>query len=189
MQQEKTAINWEKFSVKIFSLVQPTTKIKLAKKFWQWKFTVRRLFWIICCWLGSLLVLTRDVNSKLLQAKQLSSRSQTIVVNMSTNASDRLANKAVEKAIMHKSLGKKWSGLFMVPSVAASSLVLFHATRSFELLRMMLPCTHVGNFCVKKFSLPVSFYEIIFTWKFITRKFATQIFSCISLRMKLASVS
>ena len=48
----------------------------------------------------------------------------------------------------------------MVASVAASSSVLFHAARSLKLLRMMLPLTRVGNFSVKKFSLPDGFYEI-----------------------------
>ena len=48
--------------------------------------------------LGSLLVLTRDVNSKVLQAEEWSSRPQTTVVNMSANASDRLTNTVVEKA-------------------------------------------------------------------------------------------
>ena len=52
--------------------------------------------------LGSLLVLTRDVNSKVLQAEEWSSRSRTTVVNISANASDRLANTAVEKAIVRK---------------------------------------------------------------------------------------
>ena len=47
-----------------------------------------------------------------------------------------LANKAVEKAIMDKGLGKK-RGLyfiFIVASVATSSFVLFHAPLSLELL-------------------------------------------------------
>ena len=35
--------------------------------------------------------------------------------------------------------------IFMVASVAASSFVLFHAVRSLELLRMMLPRARVGN--------------------------------------------
>ena len=80
--------------------------------------------------LGSLLVLTRDVNSKVLQAKEWSSRSRlTTVVNKSANASNRLANTAVEKAIVHQNLGKKLSVLYIhgITSVAASSFVLFHA--------------------------------------------------------------
>ena len=56
----------------------------------------------------------------------------------------------------------------MVASVVASSFVLFHAARSLELLRMMLPHTHVGNFGIEIFSLLDSFYEI-----FLTRKFTT----------------
>ena len=36
--------------------------------------------------------------------------------------------------------------IFMVASVAASSFVLIHAAWSLELLRMMLPCTCIGNF-------------------------------------------
>ena len=108
--------------------------------------------------LGSLLVLTRDVNSKVLQAEEWSGRSRTIVVNISANASGRLANTAVEKAIVHK---KNWvrSGqyfIFIVASVAASAFVLFHDARSLELLRMMLPRTRVGNFGVKKFCCPTA---------------------------------
>ena len=54
---------------------------------------------------------------------------------MSTNAAcDHPANKAVEKAIVDKGLGKKRgqyfnSWLFMVTSDAASSFVLFHAAK------------------------------------------------------------
>ena len=72
------------------------------------------------------------------------------------NASDRLANTAVEKAIVHENLGKKRGQyfIFMVASVAARSFVLFHAARGLELLKMMLPRARVGNFGVKKFSLP-----------------------------------
>ena len=69
-------------------------KIKLTKKFRQCKFTV-------------------------LQAEEWSSRSRTTVVNMSANASDRLAKMALEKAIVHKNLGQYF--IFMVTSVAASS--------------------------------------------------------------------
>ena len=91
----------------------------------------------------------------------------TTVVNMSANTNDRLANTAV------LSCTKTWvrSGqyfIFMVASAAASCFALFHAARNLELLRMMLPRTRVGNFSVKKFSLPDSFYEIFLTRKFIT---------------------
>ena len=71
--------------------------------------------------LGSLLVLTRDVNSKVFQAEEWSSRSQTIVVNMCANASDRLANTAVEKAIVHKNLGKERSILYIHGSLGCSN--------------------------------------------------------------------
>ena len=77
---------------------------------------------------------------------------------MSANASGRLANTALEKAIVHKKTGLR-SGqyfIFMVISVAASSFVLFHDARSLELLRMMLPRTRVGNFGVKKFRCPTA---------------------------------
>ena len=80
--------------------------------------------------LGSLLVLTRDVNSKILQADEWSSRSRLMtVVNVSANAaSDRLANTPVEKAILHKNLVRSGQYfIFMITSVAASSFVLFHA--------------------------------------------------------------
>ena len=33
IQSSSNTVNWEKFGVKIFSLVQPTTKIKLTKIF------------------------------------------------------------------------------------------------------------------------------------------------------------
>ena len=72
--------------------------------------------------LGSLLVLTRDVNSKVLQAEEWSSRSRMTVVNMSANTSDRLANTAVEKAIVHKILGKKRSVLYIHGSLGCSQL-------------------------------------------------------------------
>ena len=114
--------------------------------------------------LGSLLVLTRDVNSKVFQAEEWSSRSQTIVVNMCANASDRLANTAVEKAIVHKNLGKERSVLYIHGSLGCSN-TLPHRSKSFELLRMMLPRIRVGNFGVKKISLPDGFYE-----NFVTRK-------------------
>ena len=114
--------------------------------------------------LGSLLVLTRNVNSKVLQAEEWSSRSRTTVVNISANASDCLANMAVEKAIVHKNLGKKRPVfIFMVASVAASSFVFFYAAQNLKLLRMMMPRTCVGNFGVKKFLLPDGFYEIFLT--------------------------
>ena len=79
--------------------------------------------------LSSLLVLTCDVNLKVLQAEEWSSRSRMTVVNMSANASDRLANTAVEKAIMHKNIGKKRGQYFrfMVASVAARTFIPFHA--------------------------------------------------------------
>ena len=68
--------------------------------------------------LASLRVLTRDVNLKVLQAEEWSSRSRTIVVNMSANASDRLANTAVEKAIVHKNnkvrSGQYFNTLFII---------------------------------------------------------------------------
>ena len=80
--------------------------------------------------LGSLLVLTCDINSKVLQAKEWSSRSRTTVVNMSANASDRLANTAVEKAIVHKSLGKKRSVLYIHGSLGCSKLVRTFPCRS-----------------------------------------------------------
>ena len=104
----------------------------------------------LCSWLGSLLVLIRNVNSKLLQAEEWSSSSWRIVVNMSANASDCPANKAVEKAIVEKGLGKKHGQyfIFMVALDAASSFVLFHAGRCLELLEWC-----VGNFGIKKFSL------------------------------------
>ena len=46
-----------------------------------------------------------------------------------------LANKAVEKAVVDKGLGKKCGQYFiyMVASYEASSFILFHAVRSFEL--------------------------------------------------------
>ena len=63
--------------------------------------------------LGSLLVLTRDVNSKVLQAEEWSSRPRTTVVNMSANTSDRLVNTAVEKAYRaQKPIGKAVSTLY-----------------------------------------------------------------------------
>ena len=72
--------------------------------------------------LGSLLVLTRDVNSKVLQAKEWSSRSRMTVDNISANTSDRLANTVMEKAIMHKNLGKKRSVLYIHGSLSCSKL-------------------------------------------------------------------
>ena len=87
---------------------------------------------------------------------------------MCANASDRLANTAVEKAIVHKNLGKKRQYfIFIVTSVVASSFVLFHAARSLKLLRMMLPRTLIENFGVKIFLLPDGFYKIFLTRKFI----------------------
>ena len=68
-------VNWEKFLVKILSLVQPMTKIKLTKflmveifgtRITREMCTRRQPFWKLCSWLGSLLVLIRDVNSKLI---------------------------------------------------------------------------------------------------------------------------
>ena len=119
--------------------------------------------------LGSLLVLARNVNSKVLQAEEWSSRSRMTVVNISANASDCLAKTAVEKAIVHKNQGRSGQYfIFMVASVAASSFLFFHAAQSLKLLRMMLPRTCVGNFGVKKFLLPDGFYEIFLTRKFIT---------------------
>ena len=89
---------------------------------------------------------------------------------MSANASDHVANTALEKAIVHINLGVRSSQyfIFMVTSVAASSFVVFLDAQSLELLRMMLPRTRVGNFSVKKISLPDSFYEF-----FLTRKNTT----------------
>ena len=72
--------------------------------------------------LGSLLVLTCDVNLKVLQAEGWSSRSRTTIVNMSANANDRLANTAVDKAIVHKNLGKKWSVVYIHGSLGCSEL-------------------------------------------------------------------
>ena len=82
----------------------------------------RRPQWAILNRLGSLLVLTRDVNSEVLQAKEWSSRFQMTIVNMSTNASDCLANTAVEKAIVHINLGKKRSVLYIHGSLGCSQL-------------------------------------------------------------------
>ena len=108
-------------------------------------------------WLVSLLVPTHDVNSKVLQAEKWSSRFRTIFVNMSANASDCLVNTALEKAIMHKTWVRSGQYfMFIVTSVAARSFVLFHAARSLELLRMMLPRMRVGNFGVKKFCCPTA---------------------------------
>ena len=127
----------------------------------------RWTFWIIYSWLGSLLVLTRDVNLKVLKQKSGLPDPRTILVNVSANASDCLANTAWRRAFVHKNLGKKRSVyfIFMVDPAAASSFVLFHAARNLELLRMMLPRTRVGNFGVKKFSFPVCFYEFFFNTK------------------------
>ena len=80
---------------------------------------------------------------------------------MSANASNRLANTAVAKAIVHKNLGKKRSVLYIHGNLGCSKL--FHATQSIELLRMILPRTHVGNFGVKKILLPNGFYKIFLT--------------------------
>ena len=66
----------------------------------------------------------RDVNSKVLQAEDWSSRSRTTIVSMSANTSDRLANTAVEKAIVNKILGKKRSVLYIHGSLGCSQL--FH---------------------------------------------------------------
>ena len=60
------------------------------------------------------LVLIGNVNSKLLQAKE-----------WSANASDHPTNKAVEKAIVDKGLGKKHGQYFIFSF--ASSFVVFHA--------------------------------------------------------------
>ena len=59
-----------------------------------------------------------------------------------------LANKAVEKAIVDKSLVKKRSK-YLVALDAASSFIPFHAARSLELLDYLLPCKHARNFGVK----------------------------------------
>ena len=78
--------------------------------------------------LSSLLVLTCDVNSKVFQVEEWSSRSRTIIVNISANASDRLANTAVEKANVNKTWVRSGQYfIFMVALVAASSFVLLHA--------------------------------------------------------------
>ena len=50
----------------------------------------------------------------------------------------------------------QYFNIFMVTLVAASSFILFHAARSLELLRMMLPRTRAGNFGVKKFRCPTA---------------------------------
>ena len=57
---------------------------------------------------------------------------------MSTNASHHPANKAVEKAIVDKGLGKKCAEY----SDVASFFVLFHVARA---SRMTLPCARGGN--------------------------------------------
>ena len=54
-----------------------------------------------------------DLNLQLLQAEAWFSGSQRIIVNMSSNVSDHLANKAVEKAITDKALGKKCGQYFI----------------------------------------------------------------------------
>ena len=63
---------------------------------------------------------------------------------MSADASDHPANKAVQKAIVHKGLGKKRGQyfIFILASVAASSFVLFHVAQA---SRMTLPHAR-GNF-------------------------------------------
>ena len=53
---------------------------------------------------------------------------------MSANASDRPANKMVEKAIMEKGLGKKRGQYFIFIMMQQALFTLFHAGRSLELL-------------------------------------------------------
>ena len=118
--------------------------------------------------LGSLLVLTRDANSKVFQAE--------VVFQIPNNRCQHVCQRKRSpckpcggEAIVHKNLGKQRQSvfIFMVTSVAASSFVLFHAARSLELLdlRMMLPRTRVGNFGVKNISLSDGIYEIFLTQK------------------------
>ena len=71
---------------------------------------------------------------------------------MSTNASHHPANKAVEKAIVDKGLGKKCAQY----SDVASFFVLFHVARASR----MTPRVRGGNFGVKIFFPPVRLYEI-----------------------------
>ena len=77
-----------------------------------------------------MLVLIRNVNLKPLQVKGWSSGSRRIVVNMSANASDRPANKVMEKAVVVLVR----SMVSTLSLGAAITFILFHAARSLELL-------------------------------------------------------
>ena len=80
-------VNWEKFGIKIFLLVQLTMRITHESfdsvNLWRKQ---RELFWMLRFWLSSLLVLIRDL--KVLQAEEWSSGSRMIVVIMSVDASN-----------------------------------------------------------------------------------------------------
>ena len=89
----------------------------------------RRPFWIICCLLGSLLVLTRDINLKPKSGlpdpeRSLSTCLPTQAIALQTRRWRRLS---CTKTLVRS--GQYF--IFMVDSVAASSFVLFHATRKF----------------------------------------------------------
>ena len=108
--------------------------------------------------LGSLLVLTRDVNST----------SRRVVFQILNDCCQHVCQRKQSpykhdggEGYRAQNLGKAVS-IFMVTLDAASSFVLFHAAWSLKLLRMMLP-PRVGNFAVKKFSLPDGFFEIFNT--------------------------
>ena len=112
--------------------------------------------------------LSRSTAGKATSSRRVVFQIPRIVVNMSASASHHPANKAVEKAIVDKGLGKKCAQY----SNVASSFVLFHVARA---SRMVLPHACGGCFGVKHFPCPsatTKFFQHENTWKFATQTFS-----------------
>ena len=139
-------INWEKFSVKIFLLVQPPQKLNSQILFdsvnlWYEKNvcdvhikTPILNTSSVLAWISSLVVLIRDVNLKLFQAEGWAFRSRMIVVNMFANTI-------------------KWSPL-QTMWWRRPSVVFCLTTMQVNYCKLENICVtnfHVINYCVKKF--------------------------------------
>ena len=131
-------------------------------------------------WISSLIVLIRDVNSKLFQAEGWVFRSWMIVVNMFANTSDHPCKQCGGEGCHRQRPWQEAQSVyfkFIVASDAVNTFILFNATSSLELVEWRWHVRMQEISVVKIFRCSSTFSTIFLTHKFMTWKFVTQIFS------------